>query len=390
MNLPLSEALRPKTIDEVVGQEHLVGHNGVLRKLLQSGFLPSLLLWGPPGVGKTTIATLLAQHVDAHFERRSAVTSSLEDIRSIIKESRKREKRTILFLDEIHRFHKGQQDALLPYIENGEITLIGATTENPSFAINNALLSRLRVFLLKRLESYHLSILIERAIKMLNKTITKDAQKFLIEFSNGDARQLFSILEIAVSIANTDEISKEVITESAHKSFLQYDTHGDEHYNTMSAFIKSMRASNVDAALYYLARMVEGGEDPLCIARRMIIFAAEDIGIAQPTALVVANAVFDGCHNIGYPEAQILLAYGTVYLAQAKKDRIAYDAYFEALSDVKRYGNLPIPLNLLNAPTELMKSLGYGKGYEMYTSDRLLPEKLQHRDYYRDKNKTSA
>jgi len=347
MNIPLAERLRPKTLDEVVGQEHLVGPHGVLRKLSSSGFLPSIIFWGPPGTGKTTLASLLADQIGAYFESRSAVTSGLDDIRKIVTAAQKRKQKTVVFFDEIHRFHKGQQDALLPHVEKGTIILIGATTENPSFEVNNALLSRSRVFLLKELEEEHLSIIIARALKLFKKKITNDAQKLLIEFSNGDARQLLTILEIALSMA--DEVTKEIIEQAAQKKSLNYDKKGEEHYNTISAFIKSMRSSNVDAALYYLARMVEGGEDPLFIARRMVIFASEDIGMAQPTALVVANAVFDGCHKVGYPEAQILLAHGATYLAQAKKDRSAYDAYFKALDDVKTYGNLPIPLNRLLA-----------------------------------------
>ncbi len=314
-------------------------------------------------MGKTTLAHLIAHEVDAHIAWKSAITSGLlDDIRDTIREAKQRSQRTILFLDEIHRFHKGQQDALLPYVEQGTITLIGATTENPSFEIQNALLSRVKIFLLKRLEHYHMNILIDRALKLFNKTITKDAQRKLVEFANGDARQLLTILEIAISLVKSNEITQKIILQALQTPYLSYDKAGDEHYNTISAFIKSMRASDVNAALYYLARMVEGGEDPLFIARRMIIFAAEDIGMAQPTALVVANAVFDACHKIGYPEATIVLSFGTIYLANEKKDRSSYDAIMEAIQDVQRYGNLSIPLSLCSAPTALMKELGYGKG----------------------------
>jgi putative ATPase len=383
--LPLAEQLRPRTLEDVVGQEHLVGPQGVLRKLIAQGFLPSIIFWGPPGVGKTTLAHLLSDHIHAHFESKSAVSSGLDDIRKVIHAAKERlereQKRTVLFLDEIHRFNKGQQDTLLPHVEKGTIILIGATTENPSFEVNSALLSRSRVLVLKELNEEQLNTVVERGLKVFNKKITKNAQKDLIGFSNGDARQLLTILEIAERLSTGKEITGDDIEQAAQKKSLNYDTHGEEHYNTISAFIKSMRASSPDAALYYLARMVEAGEDPLFIARRMVIFASEDIGIAQPTALVVANAVFDGCHKVGYPEAQILLAHGVTYLAQAKKDRRAYDAYFEALEDVRTYGNLSIPLAIRNAPTKLMKNLGYGKGYEMYTKESLLPEKLKGKTY---------
>ncbi len=321
------------------------------------------------------------------LESRSAVTSGLDDIRKVVKAAQERldteNKRTVLFLDEIHRFHKGQQDALLPHVEKGTIILIGATTENPSFEVNNALLSRSRVLVLKELNAEHLNTLVTRALNIFNKEMSKNVQLLLVELSNGDARQLLTILEISFQLAKDKTISAGDVEEAAQKKSLNYDAKGEEHYNTISAFIKSMRASNVDAALYYLARMVEAGEDPLFIARRMVIFASEDIGLAQPTALVVANAVFDGCHKVGYPEAQILLAHGVAYLAQAKKDRSAYEAYFSAVEDVKRYGNLPIPLNIRNAPTNLMKDLGYGKGYEMYTTESLLPEKIKTKKYYK-------
>lgn len=388
---PLADILRPQTLDEVVGQEHLVGETGIIRKMLGSQFLPSMLFWGPPGSGKTSLAYLLATLTNAHFVGKSAVTSSLADVRAVIKDAKERldttKQRTVFFLDEIHRFNKAQQDALLPHVEHGTVIFIGATTENPSFEVISPLLSRCRVLVLKPLEDKDLNTIIDRGLQYVHRTISDEARTFLKEIANGDARALLTIVEITASITSPkrkkEEITVSDIEEAAQKKMLQYDQTGEEHYNTISAFIKSMRASDVDAALYYLARMVEAGEDPLFIARRMVIFASEDIGLAQPTALVVANAVFDGCHKVGYPEAQILLAHGVSYLSLAKKDRNAYDAFFAALSDVKQFGNLPIPLMIRNAPTKLMKGLGYGKGYERYTTQSLLPDKIKGKKYYR-------
>ena len=396
---PLADVLRPKTLDDVVGQTHLVGKNGVLRKLLESNFLPSLVLWGPPGCGKTTLAYLLATLTDSHFEPKSAVTTTLEDVRRVIKESKERYaaqgKRTILFIDELHRFNKAQQDAFLPHVERGTIIFVGATTENPSFEVIAPLLSRCRVLVLNRLSEEELGEILERGLQFVTCKMANDARKFIIEVSNSDARILLTILEIAAELKKGQgkgqtfirKKSDPVLTvadieEAAQRKMLQYDRVGEDHYNTISAFIKSMRASDADAALYYLGRMVEAGEDPLYIARRMVVFASEDIGLAQPTALVVANAVFDACHKIGYPEAQITLAHGVAYLAGAKKDRSAYDAYFAALADVKKLGNLPIPLNIRNAPTKLMKALEYGKGYNRYTTESLLPDKIKGKKYF--------
>jgi putative ATPase len=382
---PLAEILRPKKIDDIVGQEHLVGKNGIIRKLLSGSFLPSMIFWGPPGCGKTTLAYLLATSTNSNYESRSAVTSSLADVRKIIKEAENRLKsgiKTVLFLDEIHRFNKVQQDALLPHVEKGTIIFIGATTENPSFEVISPLLSRCRVLLLKQLNDQDLNTILIRTSEYLKIRLNKEAQIFLLEISNGDARSLINILEISSQISKRKIISDKDIEMASQRSMLQYDQTGDEHYNTISAFIKSMRASQADAALYYLARMVAAGEDPLFIARRMVVFASEDIGLAQPTALVVANAVFDACNTIGYPECQENLAHGVVYLCNARKDRSVYDAYIAALSDVKRYGNLPIPLIIRNAPTSLMKRLGYSKGYEKYTTDSLLPDKIKGKKYY--------
>lgn len=386
---PLADTLRPQTLNEVVGQEHLVGEAGIIRKMLASQFLPSMIFWGPPGSGKTSLAYLLATLTNAHFVAKSAVTSSLAELRVVMKEAQERldttpKQRTVFFLDEIHRFNKAQQDALLPHVEHGTVIFIGATTENPSFEVISPLLSRCRVLVLKPLEDKDLNTIIGRGLTFLKRKISDDGKTFLKEVANGDARALLTILEIAGRLTGPRPVMLTVthIEEAAQKKMLQYDQNGEEHYNTISAFIKSMRASDVDAALYYLARMVAAGEDALFIARRMVIFASEDIGLAQPTALVVANAVFDGCHKVGYPEAQILLAHGVSYLALAKKDRSAYDAFFAALGDVKQYGNLPIPLMIRNAPTKLMKGLGYGKGYERYTTVSLLPDKIKGKKYY--------
>ncbi|KKU81177.1 AAA family ATPase [Candidatus Gottesmanbacteria bacterium RIFCSPHIGHO2_01_FULL_46_14] len=378
---PLADILRPQSLDDVVGQEHLVGKGGILRKLLASGFLPSVVFWGPPGSGKTTLAQLLANLTNSHFVHKSAVTATLADVRAVIAEAENFSERTILFIDEIHRFNKAQQDALLPHVEHGTVIFIGATTENPSFEIISPLLSRCRVFVLKQLEDKDLDKIIDRGLLYLKRKISDDSRAFLKEIANGDARALLTILEIASQITRDKTLKAASIEEAAQRKMLQYDRAGDEHYNAISAFIKSMRASDVDAALYYLARMVASGEDPLFIARRMVVFASEDV--QTPTALVVSNAVFAACQHIGYPECQENLAAGAVYLAQAKKDRSAYDAYMRALDDVHKLGNLPVPLLIRNAPTKLMKAEGYGKGYEAYTKESLLPEKIKGKIYMR-------
>jgi len=389
---PLADKVRPKTLKEFVGQEHLVGKNGVLRKLIEGDQLVSIIFWGPPGSGKTTLAHIIANRTKSRFFHYSAVTTTLDDVRKVVSEAKERlsayNQRTILFLDEIHRFNKAQQDAFLPHVEKGTITLIGATTENPSFEVISPLLSRCRVLVLNQLSPEELKSIAKRGLKETKAKIKSDALDFLIQSSNGDARVVLNALEISQSlISSKSPITLEIIQEALQRKSLLYDKAGEEHYNTISAFIKSMRASDVDAALYYLARMVEAGEDPLFIARRMVIFASEDIGMAQPTALVVANEVFKACEEIGYPECAINLAHGTVYLAKAPKDRSAYNGLREAQEDVKKHGNLPIPLEILNAPTKLMKDLGYGKGYEPYPGKdkSLLPKKLKDKKYYHPK-----
>ncbi len=391
---PLAETLRPRDFSTYIGQQHLVGPEGIITKLLTAQTIPSLILWGPPGSGKTTLAHLIAQKLDADFISLSAVETKLADVRKVIVEAQQAkklyQKRTILFIDEIHRFNKAQQDAFLPHVERGSIILIGATTENPSFEVIGPLLSRSKVLVLNQLSEIELQKITAKTLQYLQKTISQKARAFLLTGSNGDARTLITTLEVAHTIAKNNELAISDIEQAFQKKQLQYDTAGEEHYNTISAFIKSMRASQPDAAVYYLARMVEAGEDPLFIARRMVIFASEDVGMAVPTALVVANEVFNACQVIGYPECAINLVHGVVYLATCKKDRRAYDALKAAQEDVRQFGNLPIPLNIRNAPTKLMKELGYGKGYEAYTKESYLPQKLNHKKYFASKSETGG
>jgi len=388
-NTPLADRIRPKTLKEFVGQEHLVGKDGIIRLLIETDQLPSMIFWGPPGSGKTTLAYIIANVTKSHFSSNSAVSTTLNDVRKIVGEAKERltayNQRTIFFLDEIHRFNKAQQDAFLPHVEKGIIILIGATTENPSFEVIGPLLSRSRVFVLNQLTPEELKIITKRGLKELKAKIEPKALDFVIQASNGDARIALNAIEIAASLIKSGQkVTLQLIKEVFQKQSLLYDRMGDEHYNTISAFIKSMRASDADAALYYLARMIEAGEDPLFIARRMVIFASEDIGMAQPTALVVANEVFQACNTIGYPECAINLAHGVVYLAKAPKNRDSYNGLREAQKDVQKHGNLPIPLEILNAPTKLMKELGYGKGYERYPKNKsLLPKKLKGKKYYK-------
>lgn len=387
---PLAHRLRPTTLDEVVGQEHLVGEGKPLRVAIEKQHLFSFILWGPPGTGKTTIARIYASALDAQLFELSAVSAGKEDIRTILegeKGSRGKPqepfdstafkgKPKVLFLDEIHRFNKSQQDFLLPYVESGALTLIGATTENPSFEVIPALLSRCRVFVLEQHSEEALKAIVKRTKLKLNK----DALEWLFGYSNGDARRILTILDSTTSLYG--KVTAETLNKALESPHLRYDKKGDEHYDTISAFIKSMRASQRDASMYYLARMVEAGEDPLFIARRMVIFASEDIGTAQPTALVVANAVFDACRSIGYPECAINLAHGVTYLAEAKKSKASYEALRAAQADIAKYGNLPIPKKIRNAPTRLMRDLEYGKGYERYDAESYMPEKLKDRRYF--------
>ena len=374
---PLASKIRPKTLEEFVGQEHLTAEGKPLRVAIEKKELFSFILWGPPGSGKTTLARIYANAVGADFYELSAVDSGKEDIKKVVGDRQLKlgGKSKGLFVDEIHRFNKAQQDFLLPFVERGDITLIGATTENPSFEIISPLLSRCRVFVLNE----HNEKEMERILKRTKLKIPKAARDWLVQMAGGDARQAITTLETAQALYG--KITLDTLKEAIQSKHLRYDKKGEEHYNTISAFIKSMRASQPDAALYYLARMVDAGEDPKFIARRMVIFASEDIGLAVPTALVVANAVFDAVNKIGYPEATINLAHGVAYLALCKKDRRSYDAVFEALDDVKKFGNLPIPPHIRNAPTKLMKELKYGKGYKQYDKESYLPEKLRKRKY---------
>lgn len=371
---PLAERLRPKTLDEYIGQKHLVGPGAVLRKMVDSGRISSFILWGPPGVGKTTLAQIIANKLETPFFTLSAVTSGVKDVRDVIDKAKGSQffsrQSPILFIDEIHRFSKSQQDSLLGAVEKGVVTLIGATTENPSFEVIRPLLSRCQLYVLKSLEKEDLLQLLERAVKtdvyLKEKEIVLQETTAMLHYSGGDARKLLNILELVVE-AETETpvvITDAKVTERLQQNPAAYDKEGEMHYDIVSAFIKSIRGSDPDAALYWLARMVEGGEDPAFIARRLVISASEDIGLANPNALLLANAAFDAVMKIGWPEGRIPLAEATVYLATSPKSNSAYAGINLAIEKVKQTGNLPVPLHLRNAPTKLMKDLGYGKDYK--------------------------
>lgn len=369
--IPLAERLRPTTLNELAGQQHLTGKGSILRTAIEHGKIPSMILWGPPGVGKTTIANIIAQTLQSPFYQLSAISSGVKEVREVI-DAAKKQSNVILFIDEIHRFNKGQQDALLGAVEKGIITLIGATTENPSFEVNSALLSRCQVYVLKSLEEKDLVYLLQQALQhdeiLKTKKITLKETAALINISGGDARKLLNLLELVADVLEEGEITDKVVMDIAQKRIAIYDKKGEQHYDIISAFIKSIRGSDPNAAVYYLARMIEGGEDVKFIARRLLILASEDIGNANPNALLLANATFDAVNKIGYPESQLILSQCAIYLAGSAKSNAATTAIGAAMAAVKMHGDLPVPLHIRNAPTKLMKELGYKKGYE-YSHD---------------------
>lgn len=392
---PLAERLRPNSLEDFVGQEHLIGWGKPLTQMMEKDILFSLIFWGPPGSGKTTLAKIIAQKTKARFFHLSAVLSGINELREIVREIEKRRGELfniphILFIDEIHRWNKAQQDALLPHIESGTLTLIGATTENPSFEIIDPLLSRCKVYILNPLEEKDLQVVVERGLKELQRGMEHNALQFVIQTSDGDARRALNTLEIAASLeAEPSNITLKTVEQALQKKSLPYDKKGEEHYNIVSAFIKSMRDSNADAAIYYLARMYEAGEDPRFIARRMVIFASEDVGLADPQGLRLAVAAFQAYEIVGDAEGWIPLAHAASYLAKAPKSNASYSAYKKAKEDVEKFGALPVPLVLRNAPTSLMKDLDYGKDYRYAHTDpqgaknqEHFPEKLKGRKYF--------
>jgi len=403
LNLPpLAERLRPTRLDELVGQEHLTGNGSILRNAIEAGKVPSLILWGAPGTGKTTIANIIANSLQVPFHTLSAISSGVKDIRDVIEQA-KSQTGVILFIDEIHRFNKGQQDALLGAVEKGIITLIGATTENPSFEVNSALLSRCQVYVLKPLNREDLTLLLNHAIKddseLKKKNIDLKETEALINISGGDARKLLNLLELVVDglwtggrkNSNNDQIqiTDKAVMEIAQQRIALYDKSGEQHYDIISAFIKSIRGSDPNAAVYWLARMIEGGEDVKFIARRLLILASEDIGNANPNALLLANATFEAVNKIGYPESNLILSQCTIYLASSPKSNSATVAIGEASAAVREYGDLPVPLHIRNAPTALMKKLDYGKGYKYshdynqnFSDQEYLPEDIAGKKFY--------
>lgn len=406
MSQPLAERLRPKTLDDYIGQKHLVGQGAVLRKMIDSGRISSFILWGPPGVGKTTLAQIIANRLEVPFYTLSAVTSGVKDVRDVIEKASSNrffsQQSPILFIDEIHRFSKSQQDSLLGAVEKGVVTLIGATTENPSFEVIRPLLSRCQLYVLKSLEKEDLLDLLHKAVErdsiLKERNVVFKETDAMLRYSGGDARKLLNILELVVE-ADSDtpvEITDEKVVERLQQNPLAYDKEGEMHYDIISAFIKSIRGSDPDGALYWLARMVEGGEDPAFIARRLVISASEDIGLANPNALLLANAAFDAVMKIGWPEGRIPLAEATVYLATSPKSNSAYEGINSAIELVRQTGNLPVPLHLRNAPTKLMKQLGYGKDYKYahaykgnFVEQQFMPDELKDTRIWHPQNNPS-
>lgn len=406
MSQPLAERLRPRTLDDYIGQKHLVGQGAVLRKMIDSGRISSFILWGPPGVGKTTLAQIIANRLEVPFYTLSAVTSGVKDVRDVIERASSNrffsQQSPILFIDEIHRFSKSQQDSLLGAVEKGVVTLIGATTENPSFEVIRPLLSRCQLYVLKSLEKEDLLELLHKAVErdsiLKERNVVFKETDAMLRYSGGDARKLLNILELVVE-ADSDtpvEITDEKVVERLQQNPLAYDKEGEMHYDIISAFIKSIRGSDPDGALYWLARMVEGGEDPAFIARRLVISASEDIGLANPNALLLANAAFDAVMKIGWPEGRIPLAEATVYLATSPKSNSAYEGINSAIELVRQTGNLPVPLHLRNAPTKLMKQLGYGKDYKYahaykgnFVEQQFMPDELKDTRIWHPQNNPS-
>lgn len=395
---PLAEILRPNNLDEYIGQKHLVGEGAILRKAIESGKIPSMILWGPPGVGKTTLANIIANNLSFSFFSLSAINSGVKDVREVIEKARKEPNNSILFIDEIHRFSKSQQDSLLSAVEKGIVILIGATTENPSFEVISPLLSRCQVFILKDLEKEDLLLLLERARTYIennqHRKIDIKENEALLRISGGDARKLLNALEMVCSQYSGDvEINNDLVQKVIQQNLALYDKKGENHYDIISAFIKSMRGSDPNATVYYLARMIRAGEDPLFIARRMLILASEDIGNANPNALLLANACFDAVNKIGYPECRIILSQTAIYLATSVKSNASYMAIDSALAYIEKTGDLPVPLHIRNAPTKLMKDIGYGKDYKYahdyennFVKQQFLPDKAVGTVFYSPSN----